>query len=495
MPFDTPFDTRDFSTITSDLLQTLASGTGGRPVLTDNTEGSVVRTLSEAFARELAMCYQQLIKIYQYGYLDTADGDALDNVVALLGISRQQAGHIEGSVSFSRSQPATDDIPVPAGTLLAGRDIPVFETTQDTFLLKGQLEVTTTIRSQEPGTQTVKAGAIKLMPRPIWGIENVTNHADLLLHQLEETDDDLRERTRHVLQKANLGTSLAIEQAVRSLGIAQVSIQENSLTPGVVNVILGDSDISDDLLNQAIAAVQEARPAGIRVNVSRSNRVIVQIAATLVLRDDYPQEKKKTISDQITLSLQNYFNSLKNGELVRISTINSILTHSSEIAEIQLPAQTNTSVLHPFLLNNGVLTDVGSSYRLNNGDIRIDASERATLDLGLLPLLITLEPPTLDIWVDVNLTLYPAQNPLPEQSIHDALQPRLDTFKPGQIITYENLVDALGQNSFKSFSFNLIHSSDNLAVKLCKTSDNDLLKIREQLRVGHIVFIKDVQNG
>ena len=82
MPSNTPFDSKDFATLTADLLQSLGSGEGGRPKLTDDTEGSVVRTLSEAFARELAVCYQQLGKVYAHGFLDTAEGVALDTVVA-----------------------------------------------------------------------------------------------------------------------------------------------------------------------------------------------------------------------------------------------------------------------------------------------------------------------------------------------------------------------------------------------------------------------------
>jgi uncharacterized phage protein gp47/JayE len=90
-----------------------------------------VRTLTEAFARELAVCYQQLRKVYQHGFLDTAEGVALDNVVALLGMNRQRAGHLEGLVTFRRPQPAAADIPVPSGTLVSGRGAPVCVTVED----------------------------------------------------------------------------------------------------------------------------------------------------------------------------------------------------------------------------------------------------------------------------------------------------------------------------------------------------------------------------
>jgi hypothetical protein len=168
MPPETPFDSKDFATLTSDLLQSLATATGAP--LTDDNEGSVVRTLAEAFARELAVCYQQLRKVYQHGFLDTAEGVALDHVVALLGMNRQRAGHLEGLVTFRRPQPAPADIPVPSGTLVSGRGAPVCATVEDSLLARGEQEVSVRVRSLEPGGQAVRPGALNLMPRPIWGV-------------------------------------------------------------------------------------------------------------------------------------------------------------------------------------------------------------------------------------------------------------------------------------------------------------------------------------
>ena len=55
------------------------------PVLSDRNVGSVTRTLAESFAREFAVLYQQLLLVYKSGFIDTAQKDALDQVVAILG--------------------------------------------------------------------------------------------------------------------------------------------------------------------------------------------------------------------------------------------------------------------------------------------------------------------------------------------------------------------------------------------------------------------------
>jgi hypothetical protein len=125
--------------------------------------------------------------------------------------------------------------------LVSGRGAPVCVTVADAVLAKRGQEVTVRVRSLEPGGQAVKAGALNLMPRPIWGVDTVLNHADLLLRQSEETDDELRERARRLLQETVLGTPAAIAQAVRALGIAQVKVRmKTRASRASIEVVLGD---------------------------------------------------------------------------------------------------------------------------------------------------------------------------------------------------------------------------------------------------------------
>src|SRR5271166_1760384 len=147
MPEDAPFRKKDFSAIAAALVADAASGLGGRPALTDATEGSVVLTLLEAFARELAVAYEQLDIVYRYAYLETAEGAALDQVVALLGLERLARGFLVGSVEFSRAVPIAADIPIPAGTIVAGLGVPMVQTVKDARLEAGQRAVLIGVQS------------------------------------------------------------------------------------------------------------------------------------------------------------------------------------------------------------------------------------------------------------------------------------------------------------------------------------------------------------
>ena len=92
-----------------------------QPELTDLQIGSVLRTLCETTALELGRIYALLETVYQSGFVDTATDDALDNVVALLGIDRVRGGRPAGVVEFTRAAGAPGELTIPAGTRVADR--------------------------------------------------------------------------------------------------------------------------------------------------------------------------------------------------------------------------------------------------------------------------------------------------------------------------------------------------------------------------------------
>ncbi|MFO1432400.1 MAG: baseplate J/gp47 family protein [Candidatus Competibacteraceae bacterium] len=490
MSAEMPYYSKDFATLVNDLLDHFQSPGGGRTPLTDTTEGSVVRTLVEAFARELAVCYEQLHKVYRYGYLDTAESVALDNVVALLGISRYQAGHVEGSVTFSRQQPAPEDIPIPAGTLVTGRDIPLFETVGNGSLNKGEVETTVGVRAVEPGGKAVSAGKITIMPRPMLGI-GVSNRGDLIPRQQEETDNELRERARHALQRANLGTQAALEQAVRSLGVSQVTFLEEA--PGLVKVILSDPDLFEDvkkldaLLQQARKAVEKVRPAGVKVEVKAFDPIRVQLTATLLLDAEYPPLEKKRIQDGIEQALKDYFAGLKVGESVRWDEVKDILTRPKEVVKVdEITPTPGYRYLEPFREIEGKLESARSI--LHGDDIQIGSTERAILDSQVLPPRLSLEPPELAVWVDVMAELAAGQTREDvKKKLGEMLSASvLDTFKPGETVTFERLNDSVQSVRADNVVFKIVHDRDGLAVLLTEKGDTDSLAQREKLKLGEI---------
>ena len=97
--------------------------------LTDFNPGSVVGTLVRAMAREMKLVYEQMDQAYQRAFIDYASGVALDNVVALLGITRNPAVAAKGEVTFTRKKAADRPYPIPLGTRVSDESGRVFTTT------------------------------------------------------------------------------------------------------------------------------------------------------------------------------------------------------------------------------------------------------------------------------------------------------------------------------------------------------------------------------
>ncbi len=73
------------------------------PIVTDTSTGSVVRTIAEAFSKELELLYEQLDVAYHAAFLNTSSGDALDLTVSLLGMKRKPPQPSSGTVTFGRN--------------------------------------------------------------------------------------------------------------------------------------------------------------------------------------------------------------------------------------------------------------------------------------------------------------------------------------------------------------------------------------------------------
>jgi uncharacterized phage protein gp47/JayE len=247
----------------------------GNRTLTDRNPGSVGATLSEAFGREMAVLHKQIEGVYRSGFVDLATGSALDQVVALLGLSRKDAKFASGEVVFRRSTPAPGDIAIPAGTLVSTDLGQNFETTDNRTLRRGQLAVVVPIRAQLEGPAgKVDAAAIKNINRPIFGLEQVSNEAATFFVTEKETDEELRRRLKGTLERAGKASLDAIRYALiedlPEITETNIQVAERGEVPGFVEVKLG-LDLPDDLVQRSalVQRIEEsifgARPAGIRV--------------------------------------------------------------------------------------------------------------------------------------------------------------------------------------------------------------------------------------
>ena len=99
--------------------------------LTDFNPGSVVGTLVRAVAREMKLIYDQMDEAYRRAFIDEATGAALDNVVALLGVTRNPPLSARGEVTYFLRGATDTPVVIPADTRVADESGRTFRTLQE----------------------------------------------------------------------------------------------------------------------------------------------------------------------------------------------------------------------------------------------------------------------------------------------------------------------------------------------------------------------------
>ncbi|HEX2739341.1 MAG TPA: baseplate J/gp47 family protein, partial [Rubrobacter sp.] len=108
--------------------------------LTDFNPGSVVGTLVRAVAREMKLIYDQMDEAYRRAFIDEATGAALDNVVALLGVTRNPPLSAKGEVTFFLRGATDTPVVIPADTRVADESGRTFRTVEAGVILQEQDE-------------------------------------------------------------------------------------------------------------------------------------------------------------------------------------------------------------------------------------------------------------------------------------------------------------------------------------------------------------------
>jgi uncharacterized phage protein gp47/JayE len=221
------FISKDFDAILEDYKQQAKQRYGDDIDLTPSSP--LYEILATAAYRE-AVLWQVLEDAYYAGYIDFATGQSLNDVVALIGFTRIPAAKATGTVTFSRSTPASQDITIPAGTRVATSDESVvFKTTDAITLQTGNTSVDASIEADQPGSSgNVAANTITKIIDPISGIESVNNSVATSEGRETETDEELRTRVKTTIQSLGKATLDAIIAKVRNVdGVKTASILEN----------------------------------------------------------------------------------------------------------------------------------------------------------------------------------------------------------------------------------------------------------------------------
>jgi uncharacterized phage protein gp47/JayE len=347
--------------LVSDVIARLQASLGSN---TDFSDGSTLKTIIESLMEEMDIQYWQLEQAYNSGHIDdTIDAD-LDKLVALLGIIRNPASNAIGTVTFSRSTAAIANYFIPAGTLVqtlkdaSGISVQ-FTTLNNATLLSGNSTVDVNVSCTQSGLiGNIAASTISIINTPANGIESVTNSNPMSGGEEIESDTDLRERTKHILDTSGLGTVDALKFKIKIIsGVKEVSVVDLARGIGTVDIIVLTDTIPmiTDKRNEINTIIAATKAAGIDIVLSEPAVVSINVSVALTLLDGYIVSDLTTI---VTTAITDYINNLDIGQTLILNQLRkSILNSSVHILDINISTPTvNTTVPTTSIIRTGTIT-------------------------------------------------------------------------------------------------------------------------------------------
>ena len=360
--------------------------------ITDVNIGSVTRTLVEAFAWEVAVLYNQMQAVYENAFIDTAKGKSLDFLVRLLDMNRIEAGFARGEAAFSRNTPAPADITIPKGTLVSGlsldekgEEVPhLYKTAEDGTLRRGETSVNIPIRAETKGIAAPIRG-LTTMPKPILGIEEVSNLDDTVLGSKQETDAELRKRTKDRIKGTSTVTQDAILTALLEKDFVTTAdvIDRPGNNNGEITVVL-DTNRKEvkEVEREVRDRLHAIKAAGVYFDLVFTTKVYPQYKITLTPSTELSDKQKNEIQKELEEKTGAYLRGLSPSETVIAGKIIAIAMgipkiKAAEIGDVSAYIDEKKDKKEISTQPQG-----SAVQRLPNGDLVIGEFHKATAGAG-----------------------------------------------------------------------------------------------------------------
>lgn len=280
-----PGGKKSYESIVTELLQRLQNS----EVLTDVNPGSVVRTLTEAFAYGLADLHARLAVIYEMGFIDTATDESLDHLVALLGQKRIDGLQVVGEAVFARDARVLGRVAIPEGTRLqiqrkGARKEVIYETVREAELPAGQSVVTVPIAADVPKGEP--ADSLILLQEDLGearqldalaGIGGVTIPRPTAPRGHRESDEALRQRIKGLINAVGGGTKTAIERAILATGKVSGVIFRDANSDGAPALQPGELEVVVDLVEGDLSGSAVYAEIWNAINASKGPGILVRL--------------------------------------------------------------------------------------------------------------------------------------------------------------------------------------------------------------------------
>jgi len=339
--------------------------------------------LVAVFAEVTAGLNELAQNLYSSQNIDTAQGDSLDIIGNLLGVSRLQPS----ATTVTATITGTSATIIPVGTLFSVTNEPgIIVETDVEVTIPGGGSIDVACTATETGVKVINSGTLTTVDTPVAGLNSVTNAADGVTGRAIETDSAYRIRLNNRKSSTDSGTANGIKEGILATNI-------DGATTIVENVtVVENEDIATDAagrpgksfetyvyqtggatsLDSTVAqAILDAKGAGIEtygtvtesatdvngdskdVKFSRVDEIAIYVDVTITELANYPIDG----DDQVEDAVIEYGATLDVGDDVNIASLQAnIVTNVAGIDTILVEIGTS-----PATGTSNIVIDDGSN--------------------------------------------------------------------------------------------------------------------------------------
>ena len=278
--------------------------------------------------------------VLEQSFPQTAQGEYLDRLAALRGISRSTATCAIGTLRFGISNTVSGDLTIAAGTACMTRDGIRFATTEDAVLTAGHLYVDVPAMALEPGRKgNVAPNTVTIMAAMPTGIRACTNPEAFSGGDDAEDDESLRARLLDSFIRLPNGANAAYyEQTAMSFpGVAAAKAIGRPRGIGTVDVYVAtNAGIPDaELLESINSYLQERREISVDLRTLAPEEKAVDITVALKSAQGFTFDQAKADADA---ALRSVFTGSLLGQGVTLAALGSLLYNLGSVENYRFAA-------------------------------------------------------------------------------------------------------------------------------------------------------------
>lgn len=342
--------------------------------------GSIELAVTEAAAAIAQWLQSMVVQVLATTRLSTSSGSDVDSFVADFGLTRLPAVAAVGQVTLSSITPASANVPVYPGivvatanaglqfTVIADATQSAWDASLGAYVMAGGLSsVQVTVQCQTAGTVgNVSAAAISLIQSNLPGIDAVTNASAFTSGVDVETDTALKTRFQLFVQGLKQGTEAAVASAIANLqqGLTWTYTENQAYNgtaqPGYFYVVVDDGSgyPPSSLLTAVTAALNAVRPCGVSFGVFAPVVETAAVSVTVTAATGYTHAN---VAAAVQTAIQSAVNALVLGQSLYWSKLYAIIYAVPGVQEA-----TNLQI-------NGTTSDLAASQQqvIKSGTITV----------------------------------------------------------------------------------------------------------------------------